>query len=93
MHSIGINLQPHVDSGLLHFQSARPTMYGLEMHLVSIYKLITKTKPDVIILDPITNLVTIGSVSEVKAMLVRLIDFLQQSKLQLCSRLLRLALL
>ncbi len=78
MQSIGINLQTHVDSGLLRFQSVRPTMYGLEMHLVSIYKLINKNKPQVVIFDPITNLVSIGSVSEVKAMLVRLIDFLQQ---------------
>jgi circadian clock protein KaiC len=33
-----------------------------------------------VVLDPITNLVTIGSVSEVKAMLIRLIDFLQEEQ-------------
>ncbi len=81
MQSINISLQMHVDSGRLHFQSVRPTMYGLEMHLVSIHKLIKKLKPDVVVLDPITNLVTIGSVSEVKAMLVRLIDFLQHEQI------------
>jgi len=47
------------------------------MHLVAIHKAIHKFKPDAVILDPITNLITIGSVSEVKTMLVRLIDFLQ----------------
>ncbi len=77
MQSIGINLQTHIDKGFLVFQSARPTIYGLEMHLVSIHKLIRKIKPDFIVLDPITNLVTVGSVSEVKSMLVRVIDFLQ----------------
>ncbi len=51
------------------------------MHLVAIYKLIKKTKPKIVVLDPITNLITIGSVSEVKAMLVRLIDFLQQEQI------------
>lgn len=81
MHSIGIHLQRHIDNGLLHFQASRPTMFGLEMHLVSIYKLIKKTKPKIVVLDPITNLITIGSVSEVKAMLVRLIDFLQQEQI------------
>ena len=80
MGSIGMNLQKYMDLGLLYFQASRPTMYGLEMHLVAIHKLIKKIKPDVVILDPITNLITIGSVSEVKAMLVRLIDFLQQEQ-------------
>jgi len=47
------------------------------MHLVAIHKKIKKFKPKTVILDPITNLVTVGSVSEVKSMLIRLIDFLQ----------------
>ena len=81
MQSIGMNLQQHINNGLLHFQASRPTLYGLEMHLVSIYKLIKKIKPQVVVLDPITNLVTIGSVSEVKAMLIRLIDFLQEEQI------------
>lgn len=77
MASIGIDLQQHVDDGYLQFQAARPTLYGLEMHLVAIHKAIRKFKPDVVILDPITNLITVGTMSDVKAMLVRLIDFLQ----------------
>jgi circadian clock protein KaiC len=81
MLSINLNLQPYVDKGLLMFHAARPTMYGLEMHLVNIYKYIKKFKPSVVILDPITNLVTVGSVSEVKGMLIRLIDFLQEEQI------------
>jgi circadian clock protein KaiC len=77
MMSIGINLQKHVDNGLLEFYASRPTLYGLEMHLVAIHKAIQKFNPNVVVLDPITNLITIGSFSDVKAMLVRLIDFLQ----------------
>ncbi|HEY0053721.1 MAG TPA: circadian clock protein KaiC [Pedobacter sp.] len=80
MKSIGFDLQKHVGAGLLEFHAFRPTLYGLEMHLVAIHKLVKKFKPDVLILDPITNLITVGSVSEVKAMLIRLIDFLQQSQ-------------
>lgn len=76
MRSIGLELQDHIDNGLLRFHSSRPTLYGLEMHLVAIHKRIKEFKPDVVILDPVTNLVTIGSVSEVKAMLIRLIDFI-----------------
>jgi circadian clock protein KaiC len=77
MLSIGINLQSHVDNGLLQMHSSRPTLHGLEMHLVDFHKKINKFKPKVVILDPITNLVTVGSISDVKMMLIRLIDFLQ----------------
>ncbi|HWJ90176.1 MAG TPA: circadian clock protein KaiC [Flavisolibacter sp.] len=77
MRSIGIDLQDDVDKGFLQMHSARPTLYGLEMHLVDIHKKIEAFKPKTVILDPITNLITIGSASEVKSMLVRLIDYLQ----------------
>ena len=51
------------------------------MHLVAIHKQIKKFKPKAIILDPITNLITVGNVSEVKSMLIRLIDFLQTEQI------------
>ncbi|RYZ94667.1 MAG: circadian clock protein KaiC, partial [Sphingobacteriaceae bacterium] len=81
MLSINVDMQKHVDSGLLRFHASRPTIYGLEMHLVLMHNMIREFKPSVVILDPITNLVTIGSVSEVKAMLIRLIDFLQEEEI------------
>ncbi len=81
MKSIGVNLQPHLDTGLLTIQSSRPTLQGLEMHLLTIHKLIKKHKPTVVVLDPITNLITVGSMSEVKSMLIRLIDFLQSQQI------------
>jgi len=81
MRSINVDLQQYIDSGLLKFHASRPTMYGLEMHLVSLYKQIKRFKPSAIVLDPVTNLVTIGSVSEVKSMLIRLIDFLQEEQI------------
>lgn len=80
MRSINLDLQKYVDSGLLMFNASRPTLYGLEMHLVAIYKAIRKFKPAAVILDPITNFITVGSVSEVKSMLIRLIDFLQEEQ-------------
>lgn len=81
MKSIGLDLQEHVDKKLLKFQASRPTVHGLEMHLVEIHKRIEAFKPNVIVLDPITNLVTIGTVSEVRSMLIRLIDFLQKGQI------------
>lgn len=81
MRSIGVDLEKHVNGGLLHMRAARPTMYGLEMHLVAIHKLIKEFKPTTVILDPITNLITVGSVAEVKSILIRLIDFLQAEQI------------
>jgi len=81
MRSIGVDLEKHIDNGLLKFHASRPTMYGLEMHLVVIYKMIKKFKPRTIILDPISNLITVGNVGEVKSILVRLIDFLQTQQI------------
>jgi circadian clock protein KaiC len=78
--SIGIDLQAHLDSGFLRFHASRPTLNGLEMHLLSINKIVNEFKPEVVILDPITNLITVGSVSEVKSVLIRLIDFLQSKQ-------------
>ncbi len=60
MKSIGIDLQTWVDKGLLKFHATRPTLYGLETHLVNIHKLINEFEPDVAIFDPISNLITVG---------------------------------
>lgn len=83
MRSIGLNLDQYVKSGLLEFHSFRPGLYGLEMHLASIYKLVEKFKPKTVILDPITNLVTVGLLVEVNSMLLRLIDHLQNEGITL----------
>lgn len=81
MLSIGIDLEPWIKQGLLDIYSMRPTIYGLEMHLVKMHKLVMEFKPKVVIIDPVTNLITIGSNTEVKSMLSRLIDFLKSNQI------------
>ncbi len=81
MKSINMNLEPYVKKGLLKFYASRPTVYGLEMHLVVFYKMIKEFKPSAVILDPITNLITVGDQNEVKSILIRLLDFLQQEQI------------
>jgi len=81
MRSINLDLAPWEKKGLLKFYASRPTTYGLEMHLVVFYKEIQKFKPSVVIIDPITNLVTVGDQNEVKSILIRLLDFLQQEQI------------
>jgi circadian clock protein KaiC len=77
MRSIGLHLEPLAKRGLLKFQSARPSLYGLEMHLATMFKEIAAFKPHVVIIDPITSLMDAGTESECKGMVTRLIDYLK----------------
>ena len=77
MKSVGIDLDQWTEKGLLFHEAWRPTQFGIEMHLLRIHKLIEKVKPQCIVVDPITNLITGSSDKEVYSMLMRLIDFLK----------------
>lgn len=80
MRSIGIDLGKHMKKGLLHFHAWRPTQSGLEMHLLRIHKLVEQINPEVVIIDPISNLMS-GSLHEVNSMLMRLLDFLKMRQI------------
>jgi circadian clock protein KaiC len=80
MRSIGIDLERHVAAGRLQFCVARPTTTGLESHLAHMYRAIRDYRPDVVVVDPITNFIAVGTYEETKAMLVRLVDFLKGSQ-------------
>ena len=81
MRSIGIDLQPWVQKGLLQFQATRPTFAGLEMHLTKMHKAINAFKPQVVIVDPLNSFVIGGNEIEVKSMLMRLVDFLKMQQI------------
>ena len=74
MRSIGVDLEPWVKRGLLQFYASRPGSFGLEKHLVTIHDLTSAFDPKVIVIDPITNFASVGTYSEVKSMVTRLID-------------------
>jgi circadian clock protein KaiC len=77
MESIGIDLRSYLDAGLLHIHASRPSLQGLELHLLMLHKYIREFKPEAVIVDPISSLIAVGSGMEVKAMLVRLLDMLK----------------
>src|SRR5580704_2783305 len=79
MRSVGIDLAPWSEKGLLFHEAWRPTQFGIEMHLLRIHKLIEQVKPQAVILDPITNLISSSSEKEVYSMLLRLMDTLKSS--------------
>jgi circadian clock protein KaiC len=77
MRSIGLDMEPFVKQGLLRFHASRPSLYGLEMHLATMFKEIRAFEPHVVVMDPITSLMAAGTDSETKAMVTRLIDYLK----------------
>jgi circadian clock protein KaiC len=77
MRSVGIKLEQHVRKGLLKFHNARPSSYGLEVHLALIHKLISEYKPSLVAIDPVTNFLAVGEPNDTKSMLTRLIDYLK----------------
>jgi circadian clock protein KaiC len=77
MGSIGIDLAPWMRRDLLRIRAQRPTALGLEAHLVAMHRLIAEWRPRVVVVDPVTNMIAVGSETEVKAMLARLIDFMK----------------
>ncbi|WP_440950661.1 circadian clock protein KaiC [Methanosphaerula subterraneus] len=74
MRSIGLELAPWVEQGLLRFHAVRPTTYSLEMHLSMMLKLMEEVSPQVLVVDPISNLFPVGDDLQVRSMLMRLID-------------------
>ena len=77
MESIGIRFRPYIKSGLLILNASRPSLHGLEMHLLGLNKYLKEFQPQTVIIDPISSLVNAGTSSEVKSMLIRLLDILK----------------
>ncbi|RYD32206.1 MAG: KaiC 1, partial [Verrucomicrobiaceae bacterium] len=77
MRSIGIDLAKWVKKGLLQIHASRPTLQGLEQHLVAMQDLVREFQPHVLAVDPISNLTMENREEDVKPTLMRLIDFLK----------------
>lgn len=81
MNSIGLDLARWRRAGRLRFQAVRPTAFGLEMHLATMHKLVKEFQPQVVVVDPVSNLISVNAVADVTAMLTRLIDFLKMQQI------------
>src|SRR6187455_1492268 len=77
MRSAGVDLARWVDKGLLQFHADRPNRHGLETHLLTMHHAVEVFEPDVVVMDPITNLLAVGTSIDVRSMLTRVIDFLK----------------
>lgn len=77
MSSIGFYFEPLVKAGLLKIVSTRPSFFGLEMHLLDLYKIMADFKPQAVVIDPLTSLIGQGNQLEIQSMLTRMIDALK----------------
>lgn len=77
MSSVGIDLRQWVDAGLLEFRSSRPSILGLEAHLFSMQKSVAEFDPAVVVMDPVSDFLRVGTGADVSAMLTRQVDFLK----------------
>ncbi len=81
MSSIGIKLAPYIKKGLLKIHATRPTLQGLEQHLVAMYDAVMEFKPHIVMVDPISNLTIEHHDLEVKPTLMRLIDLMKREQI------------
>jgi circadian clock protein KaiC len=77
MSSIGIHFEPLIKNGLLKIVSTRPSFFGLEMHLLDLYRLIADFKPKAVVIDPLTSLIGEGDQRDIRSMITRMIDLLK----------------
>ena len=77
MSSIDFDLKEWSQKGLLKIVSTRPAFFGLETHLLDLYKLLADFKPIAVVIDPITSLIGQADTTEIQSMLTRMIDALK----------------
>ncbi len=77
MSSIDIDFQSLIKKGLLKIVSVRPSFFGIEKHLLDLYKTIEDFKPTAIIIDTLTSLLGQGDERDIQSMITRLIDLLK----------------
>jgi circadian clock protein KaiC len=74
MRSIGLDLGPWVEAGLLRIWAARPSTTGLETHLAILAELIEEKTPQVAVIDGIASMSNGSPTTEVTSIVARKID-------------------
>jgi circadian clock protein KaiC len=81
MGSVGLQLRPWMEKGLLHVHATRPTAHGIEAHLISLHRLVESIQPALVVMDPVTALLNAGSATDAQSMLTRTLDFLKSRRI------------
>ena len=79
MRSIDLHFEPWIKKGLLKIVATRPSFFGLEMHLLDLYKMLDDFKPKAVVIDTLTSLIGEGDEREIRSMVTRMIDRLKSN--------------
>jgi circadian clock protein KaiC len=82
--SVGIHLEQHVKSGLLHMYSGRTDTINPEEHLVRIATLLRTHQPRCVVIDPLSAIAKIGALRSARATGNRLIYLLRDLHITTC---------
>lgn len=77
LRSVGIDLQPFLDAGLLQIWAERASAQGLEEHLGRLERLLDDFQPSVAALDSMASLIHVGSDRQVTTTVEREIDLMK----------------
>jgi circadian clock protein KaiC len=77
MRSLGLDLRPWVESGLLRIWASRPSAYGPEIHLLMLAQLVEELNPSVVVLDGVASLAPEGSLPDMVSRVSRMFDLLR----------------
>ncbi|MEW8428619.1 MAG: circadian clock protein KaiC, partial [gamma proteobacterium symbiont of Ctena orbiculata] len=77
LQSVGIGLSGYLDSGQLLIHSGRAIEMGLEDHLITILNLVENESPQILVLDPVSALMDMGSSRMVKMLMIRFISHIK----------------
>ncbi len=80
LSSVGIQLKPHVESGLLRMYSARTESIGAEDHLVKLKSLVREHRPRCMVIDPLSAIAKAGGLSAARAVANRLIYMVKDER-------------
>jgi circadian clock protein KaiC len=77
LRSVGIDLSQYCETGQLLIHAGRAIEMGLEDHLITIIDLVEKQKPELLVLDPVSALIDMGSSRQVKMLMIRFISYIK----------------
>lgn len=81
LSSVGIDLQAHVQSGLLRMYSGRTEARSAEEHLIKLRALIRDHQPRCMVIDPLSAMAKAGGIGAARAVANRLIHLMKDSKI------------
>jgi circadian clock protein KaiC len=79
--SVGIQLRPHMKSGLLRMYSGRTEAIGAEDHLVKLKSLIREHRPRCMVIDPLSAIAKAGGIDAARAVANRFIYLAKDEKI------------